>query len=272
MDSTTELIAYYTNHYDEGKRLQADIGPLEFERTKEILSEHLPSAPASILDVGGATGPYSFWLASLGYQVHLVDLVPAHIQQANSAMTAGGPQLASAASADARSLPFGDAIADVVILHGPLYHLPQKSDRLRALREAHRVLRPRSLLLAFAITRYAGLVYGLTKGLIYDPDHLSTYEEELQTGTRGDRPGRPKGFSGYFHLPAEMEGEIGEAGFRVTGSLGILGPAWLVPDLEKDWMDLEKRTSILRAARMTENEPVLGPRFVTVARKAESAV
>ena len=58
----------------ERDRLRAGIGLIEFERTKEILLEKLPKPPAVIYDIGGAYGEYSWWLSSLGYEVHLFDL------------------------------------------------------------------------------------------------------------------------------------------------------------------------------------------------------
>ena len=130
-------------------------------RTRELLQRYLPPAPAVVLDVGGATGVYSFWLANVGYRVHLVDIVPRHIEQAlQESLQPGVAQLASIKVGDARQLDFADGFADAVMMHGPLYHLPDRADRLRALAEARRVLRPGGLLCAFAITRYAGLIYG----------------------------------------------------------------------------------------------------------------
>lgn len=64
----------------ERDRLRTGIGLLEFERTKEILLEKLPAPPATIYDIGGAYGEYSWWLASLGYEVHLFDLSETNIE------------------------------------------------------------------------------------------------------------------------------------------------------------------------------------------------
>src|SRR5258707_4970237 len=65
-------IEQYYAEYPEHERLSSARGQLEFERTKRIVQRFLPSPPAIVADVGGGTGPYSFWLASLGYEIHLI--------------------------------------------------------------------------------------------------------------------------------------------------------------------------------------------------------
>jgi SAM-dependent methyltransferase len=48
------------------------------------LLEHLPPAPSAVLDVGGGAGHQSFPLASLGYDVTLLDPSPAMLDKARS--------------------------------------------------------------------------------------------------------------------------------------------------------------------------------------------
>src|ERR687886_2158115 len=72
-------------HYEDGReaeRLLNSVGQLELVRTQELLTRYLPPPPATIFDVGGGTGIYAFWLAQQGYEVHLIDAVPLHIEQA----------------------------------------------------------------------------------------------------------------------------------------------------------------------------------------------
>jgi ubiquinone/menaquinone biosynthesis C-methylase UbiE len=262
------IIAHY-NRYDESRRLRNDIGPLEKARTSELILARLPHPPATLVDVGGANGVYSFWLAGLGYEVHLVDLVPRHIEEARQMQAEPGcARLASLRVGDARCLNFPDACADAVILHGPLYHLPERTERIRALREAARLLKAGGLLFAFAITRYAGLIYGLSQGHVFDPQYLRMIRTEVQTGLRQDPP--PWAFTlpnAYFHLPSELGPELEESGLRHEGTLGVLGPAWQVPDLDASWQDETRRAVLLEIARLTENEPVLGPRLLALGRK-----
>src|SRR6266511_2822193 len=127
-----EVLEYYALGGEQG-RLDEDYFPLERVRTQELIMRRLPPPPAVVLDVGGGAGAYSFWLADLGYYVHLVDPVPLHIEQAQKA-SAGRTkgQLSSAQVGDARALDHPSAGADVVLLLGPLYHLPEPADRRAA--------------------------------------------------------------------------------------------------------------------------------------------
>ena len=76
----------------------------------------------SIVDIGGATGVYSFWLASQGHEAHLLDLTPKHIEQAREKAENTGVELAGYHCADARELPFADESFDLALVMGPLYH------------------------------------------------------------------------------------------------------------------------------------------------------
>lgn len=61
-----EKIKQYYHDFDEKNRLKKSYsGRLEYERTINILEENLPKK-ATILDLGGAAGVYSFFLAKKG--------------------------------------------------------------------------------------------------------------------------------------------------------------------------------------------------------------
>ena len=270
-DQVAAPIVNLYNESDEEHRLQHDLGPLEETRMRELLERRLPPSPAELCDVGGAAGAYSFWLAEKGFSVSLVDVVPKHIEQAKQRqIRSPETRLHSTIVGDARMLPFPADSFDCLLMHGPLYHLVNPADRRKALAEALRVLRPNGVLIAVGITRYASLIYGLTVGSIWDPECLDMQEEGVRSGLHRNGFGFKKelALDVSFHLPSELKDEIVNAGFRVMDCLGVLGPAWLAQDFDTSWKDPAKREAIFRVARMTEGQPVLGPRTMVVASKA----
>ncbi len=154
MDS--KVIRHYETVKDEATRLAEGVSRLEFERTKEVLLRYLPPPPAQVLDVGGGAGAYAFWLAEKSYNVHLIDIVPLHLEQAKT--REGSTLLASIGQGEARELDFESESMDVVLLLGPLYHLPDRSDRIQSLKEARRVLKKGGFVFCGAISRFASLL------------------------------------------------------------------------------------------------------------------
>src|ERR1035438_1667733 len=144
-DVIREIIRHYGDA-EESSRLRTGWFQLEQARTQELILRHLPPSPATIVDAGGGAGAYACWLAARGHQVHLIDPVPKHVDQALAA-SALQPEhvLAAATVGDARHLPQVDNSVDAVLLLGPLYHLVDRQDRLACLCEARRVLRPGGL-------------------------------------------------------------------------------------------------------------------------------
>ena len=259
-DSTGPVIRYYSEA-DEASRLSSGWFQLEQARTRELILRHLPPAPATIIDAGGGAGVYACWLASRGYQVHLIDPVAKHVEQARAALAQQpGQPLASAEAGDARHLPHSDSSADAVLLLGPLYHLVEKEDRLACLREAHRVLRPGGLLWGAGISHFASLLDSLTHGFFDNPELAPILERDLENGQHRNPTSNPLYFTdAYFHRPGELSREFLAAGFRVLEVLAIEGPGWLARDFDRLWNDPQQRERLLAAVRKVEREPsVLG--------------
>src|ERR1700722_573326 len=136
-----EIEAYYLQS-KESERLSNEWGELERLRTLAILARYLPPVPGVIVDVGGGAGVYALALAEMGYVVHLIDAVDLHLEQARISAAEFGGALASITRSDARHLEVPSSSADAVLLLAPLYHLVERSDRLLALRESRRILKP----------------------------------------------------------------------------------------------------------------------------------
>ncbi|HUQ91080.1 MAG TPA: class I SAM-dependent methyltransferase [Bryobacteraceae bacterium] len=247
-------ILHYYQQSSEADRLTAGSGLLEFARSQEIIQRYLPPPPARILDVGGGPGAYAGWLASLGYEVHLLDPVPKHIESARRL------PLATVQLGDARALPYEDASADVVLVMGPLYHLESRGDRVQALREVLRVLRPAGFVCAAAITRYASLLHSLIDGFVDDEEFWPVLQRDLAEGQHRNHTDKMKYFTtAVFHRPDELRAEVLAAGFATVEVLGIEGPGWLAKDFDERWADPHRRQRLLTLVRQVEREePLLG--------------
>jgi SAM-dependent methyltransferase len=246
-----EVIAHY-GLGAEGERLASGPGRVERARTEEVLTRWLPPPPARILDVGGGPGTHVPWLTARGYEVHLVDPVPLHVEKAGEAGAA------SARLGDARSLDEPDRGFDVVLLLGPLYHITERAGRVAALAEAGRVVREGGVVAAAAISRFASLLDGLFRGALGDPAFAAIVERDLVDGQHRNPTPRPEWFTtAFFHHPEELKGEVAAAGLGLEELVGLEGPAWLLPDLEGRWAEAGRRERILGAARAVEREPSL---------------
>ena len=267
-----EVLAFYALGL-EADRLRLDHNQLERARTQELIGRLLPPAPGVVLDVGGAAGVYALWLAELGHEVHLVDPVPLHLEQARAAARERpGARLASVEIGDARSLPFADRSADAVLLLGPLYHLPEPSDRERSLAEALRVLRPGGLLFAAAISRYASFLDGLRGALFDDAAFAAIVDRDLASGLHRNETGNARYFTtAFFHHPAELAVEVASAGFALVDVFAVEGPGAWAPELARRWADAAARERLLAYLRTIETEPSLlgvSPHLLAVGRKA----
>ena len=204
-DDSKEIGAFYSRGL-ERDRLASGPGALEFVRTQTLLQRYLPAPPADVIDVGGGPGRYAVWLAERGYSVHLVDAMALHVEQALAASASRpGSTLASAEVGDARALRFADESADAVLLLGPLYHLPDRADRLEALAEARRVCRRGGVIVAAAISRFASTLDGLRGGYLVDPGFAAIAAADLRDGHHRNPTRHPSYFTtAYFHRPEDL--------------------------------------------------------------------
>ena len=241
----------------EAGRLTRAAGQLERDRTREILVRLLPPPPAMILDVGGGPGVHALWLAGLGYAVHLIDAVPLHVEQALAA-SAGQPDhpLAGARVGDARKLEWPDGGAAAVLLLGPLYHLTERADRVRAWSEARRVVRPGGRVFAAGISRFASLLDGLNRGFLDDPVFARMVQRDLSDGQHRNPTPDPAYFTtAYFHRPEELAAEAVAAGLAHERTVAVEGMGWLFKDLDERWGDPKRRAQLMDAIRAVEEEP-----------------
>jgi ubiquinone/menaquinone biosynthesis C-methylase UbiE len=245
-------------HYAAGRehgRLTNPSGLLELERTLDILARVLPPG-ADVLDIGGGTGRYAVRLTHAGHRVRLLDAMPEHVATALAHAAEDGVALVEATAGDARALPWMDSTADAALLLGPLYHLTEREDRRRALREAHRVVRAGGTVVAAAISRFASALDGIASRHLEEPAFAAIVARDLADGQHRNPTDHPAWFTtAYFHRPEDLAAELADAGFVDVQLYAVEGPAWLVRDLSDGESVLWER--MLTVLRSIEREPTL---------------
>jgi ubiquinone/menaquinone biosynthesis C-methylase UbiE len=253
-----ELNDFY-NKASEETRLEKGMGIFEFERIKELIELHIFESKATIIDIGGGTGKYSEWLAKKGHMVHLLEPVLKHIKLAEKrANKLKNPF--SVTIGEAKKLPFKSNSADLVILHGPLYHLQKREDRLAAILEAKRVLKKNGIILGFAINATASTVVGLMNGMIHANSFFEMCKKELTSGIHN----APKDFpfllaDAFYHKPEDLKSEFLEQNLNFINIFAVEGIIWLDNEYFANMLDKKKSKTLKDLQKFTQNDEYLLP-------------
>ncbi|WP_026922522.1 class I SAM-dependent methyltransferase [Glycomyces arizonensis] len=248
-----EIEAYYERGGERDRLTRKARGRLEFTRMQDLLRRVLPGPGLDVLDVGGATGVHSAWLAADGHKVTLVDPVASQV-----AVAAELPGV-EAVVGDARDLPCEDESRDAVLLMGPLYHLTDREQRVRALREARRVARPGGVVAAVTINRTAGW----NDWLLWNSADYTIQSLSSDESLRALKEGHLRYFdrdiftTAYLHHPGEIASEFADAAMAAPAQYAVQGFPGYIPQLEAIIDNDEVREHLLEGLRVIETEPSL---------------
>jgi ubiquinone/menaquinone biosynthesis C-methylase UbiE len=256
MNKNVETVIEYYEGYNEDSRMKDN--PIEYLRCKEIISRHLHKESMRILDIGGATGAFSFWLAQFGHKVSLIDFTPKHIEIAKVHQQESESLLDSICVGDARELPYENNSFDLVLLMGPLYHLVDRIDRIKAICEAYRVLKPNGIIVCEVISRYASMVDGFNYGFVNDMEFVSIMNKDIKTGLHEDTSQSKKYFTkAYFHQSGEVSLELEESGFCFKELIAVESFASTIHDIDNKIKDEYYREVLLSTIREVEKDETL---------------
>lgn len=223
-----DRVREYYNIFNEDERLMNDnSGRLEFEMTMKKLQKYLPES-ATILDLGGATGVYTFPLAEKGYKMYLADLSETLISQAKDKLLKNpNENIISCDVVNAIDLSvYSDEQFDVVLLFGPLYHLLEEQERIKCLKEVNRVLKKGGLVFASFIPYLAGSI-AIIDRYFRHPEQVNkeNLKEVFNTGKFNNSSN--KGFQeGYYPTSIEIEELFDKNNFNKISISSIRGFAY----------------------------------------------
>lgn len=173
MSDTVKIVKdfYDKNVVVEWERLQRH--QFEFELTTRYINRYIKPGD-KVLDIGGGPGRYSLHLAAKGCDVTLFDLSSANIEFAKEQAVVSDLSL-KAFVGDAREV---DCLIseqyDHILLMGPLYHLLQETDRIKAINASLKKLKRKGIIFVSFISSYGGIIYSMK----YEPQLI--LEEELE--------------------------------------------------------------------------------------------
>lgn len=178
MKEQTEAVR---EHYEENPQKEWDRlkkrHPYEKYITVNMMDRYIRPG-SKILDIGGGPGHYSVHYARQGHEVTLLDLSEGNVRFAKKKARQYGVKI-TAMQGNALDLSaFPDDSYDVVFLMGPLYHLLDEGNRLKAINEAKRVLKPGGYLFCSFILMFGGVIFGLRElpDTILSPKEKPLYE------------------------------------------------------------------------------------------------
>ena len=163
MNHDIETVREHYNSDPEKEWTRLDRQPFEFILTTWMMDRYIQPGD-SVLDIGGGPGRYSVHYAGKGCAVTLADLSEGNVELARrKAAEAGVPITAYAKNClELEQLELGQF--DHVLLMGPLYHLREEADRVKAVEIALKHLKPGGKLYVSFILVFAGILYDLQNG------------------------------------------------------------------------------------------------------------
>ena len=189
MSKRINIVKTFYDRIDEDARLdQNRHGQMEYRTTMEYIHRYAKK-DVQILEIGAGTGRYSIALAKEGYHVTAVELVEHNLEilRKNSSECNN----LKAYQGDALNLErFKDGTFDITLVLGPMYHLYDKEDVHKALKEAIRVTKENGIIFVAFLSVYAILYDNYLNGRLLegieenftDKCEVRHFEEQLFTG------------------------------------------------------------------------------------------
>ena len=174
-----ELIEYY-NKFNEDKRLKTKHGQIEFLTSIKYIEKYLKKFNnPKIIDIGAGTGAYSIYFYNKGYDVTAVELVKHNLKVIESKNK--NIKLYQGNAIDLSR--FEDNSFDIVLLFGPLYHLINVNDKLKAINEAKRIVKKNGLIfISYCLNEYAIITHGFKEN--YIKEKINTVDKNFKIITK----------------------------------------------------------------------------------------
>lgn len=177
------LINYY-NKFNEDKRLTRRHGIVEYITAKKYIDKYIKNYDSpKIIDIGAGTGKYAITLFEEGLDVTALELVKHNLMTLKKKCPSIKAIQGNAINLD----KFKDNTFDIALLFGPLYHLISFEDKLKALKEAKRIIKPNGIIMiSYYMNEYAIIKHGFMEDKILDAIKNNEVDEDYHVSPKDD--------------------------------------------------------------------------------------
>jgi ubiquinone/menaquinone biosynthesis C-methylase UbiE len=216
---------FYKKTYDEDERLTKDNAhKLELITTTTYIDKYLKNG-AKILEVGAGTGAYSIHYARQGYEVDAIELSEDNLSLLKSKIT---PELnINAYQGNAIDLSrYDDNTFDMTLVLGPLYHVFDKEERTKVIKEAIRVTKKDGIIMyAFILTDLTILDWGFKRNEL-----ISNFGNDKMVDENYKAINKPE-YVFYMSYLDEVEKELNLESITIQEYVATDGPARLIAEV-----------------------------------------
>lgn len=185
MKENTDVIKSYYDNDPLMEWERTNENTVEYIITTRMLSKFIKPKD-KILDLGGGSGRYSIWLASMGCDVTLFDLSDGNIEYAKAKSKEMGVNLKTISGNALDESLYPDETYDHILVMGPMYHLFDINDRKKVIENALNYLKDKGKIYIAFINLFAGVLYyldayklGFKVQLEVDPLYGKCLEENI---------------------------------------------------------------------------------------------
>ena len=233
------VVESYENYREEDRLSTNNARRIEFLTTVRVLDEMI-KYKKDILDCAAGTGIYAFHLADKGHNVTATDITPRHIDIIRNTLN-DKPYNMKTAVLDATDMSmFPDENFDVVLNMGPFYHLVNKDDREKCLKESMRVLKKGGILVTAYIPRYYVFQYVAMQNKDFLDANLA--KQLIETGELHHNDEKCFWTDTYYSTCEEMEALYRQHGLNVIDHFAQDGLTPYFAEKVDKWSDDEFKT------------------------------
>lgn len=264
MEKEVEIVKEYYDTGAEHEWERLSWHWYEMELTVRMMKRHIQEGD-KILDIGGGPGRYSIYFAERGCDVTLVDLSDGNIAFAKEKAREKKVGI-QAAAGDARDvlqvlknekIGYGEGGYDHVFLMGPLYHLLEEEDRIKAVKEALRMVKPGGLLYVSFISMFANTIYFMQNEMAEFCSDIPEVREYRKLQVEGGSYAGPAFTQAYFAQQKEIVPFMDQFELEM---LHFFGQESILSPCEEKFLKLPKKEQndwIAYAEALCEKEELL---------------